>query len=655
MEQDKTNMYACLIEWLQIFNGSEEQYTANALSDGFIFAKSLNQIDSSYFSEEKLLSKIKQDANSNWRLKVSNLRKILDALYDYYSDVMGINLTDQLKPDVNKIGEKCDKKDIGKLVQLILGCAVNCTDKEQYITQIMELEEELQRNIMRAIQDIEYIWQNVSPPKTSMSLSMDIKQITEERDALAQRCHESDMQISTLLEDKTTLMQEMAKLQQLVDRYENPDMTIGDDGTSLGPAVVGSARYNELRKQVASLKEDLLQAETAKDDLKMKCIQSEKEIIILQAKIEDLTHYQIEVASLRDEIDALKESNEKAKLFEKQLEVYKKKMEDYNDLKRQLKTLEERSAQYAAENRDFESTTKDKVKLKGQLDLYKKEIDDLNERLDTELQKIMRYEYDIQNLNSKLTSAQRERDALRLERDQLKDTVDELRCDQNSEFSGKTVSSELGVPAAFREKMERLDAENKALRTANGGQTALIDLLAEANTRADKLREQLKDANQKILHLQDASSTEMGTDESSEEKLEKDSSSNAALLASLQAKIANLESTVSLKNHDLTAAEVRYKKLLEKAKEVIKTVDQNGTVDELLSDKSPDSEVRSSASMSQLEERLMASAYYNLGISCQRDAVDARVALLNSPGQSFLARQRQPAPRKPLIATSRKQ
>lgn len=651
MEQDKANMYACLIEWLQIFNGSEEQYSATTLSDGFIFAKSLHQIDSNYFSDQKFLSKIKQDAD-NWRLKVSNLRKIVDALFDYYSDVVGINLTEELKPDVNKIGDKNDKKEIGKLVQLILGCAVNCVDKEKYITQIMELEEELQRNIMRAIQDIEYIWQNVSPPKTSMSLSMDVKQLTEERDALAQRCHESDMQISSLLEDKSTLMQEMAKLQQLIDKYENPDMAIGDDGTSLGPAVVGSARYNDLRKQVASLKEDLLQAETAKDDLKMKCIQSEKEIIILQAKIEDLSHYQVEVASLRDEIDALKESNEKAKLFEKQLEVYKKKMEDYNDLKRQLKTLEERSAQYAAENRDFESTTKDKVKLKGQLDLYKKEIDELNERLDAELNKITKYEYDVQNLNSKLTAVQRERDTLRVERDQLVETLDELRCDQNSEFSGKTVSSELGVTPAVREKLERLEAENKALRSTTGGQTALADLLADANTRADKLREQLKDANQKILQLQDGNNSEVGGSTSSEDKGEKDS--NSALISSLHAKIANLESTVSTQNRDLTAADVRYKKLLEKAKEVIKSVDQNGTVDELFSEKSSDSDVRPQATMSQLEERLMATAYYNLGVNCQRDAVDARLALINSPGQSFLARQRQPAARKPMVANVRK-
>lgn len=51
--------------------------------------------------------------------------------------------------------------------------------------------------------------------------------------------------------------------------------------------------------------------------------------------------------------------------------------------------------------------------------------------------------------------------------------------------------------------------------------------------------------------------------------------------------------------------------------------------------------------MGPVEEQLMASAYYKLAMSCHRDAMDARLALLNGAGQSFLNRQRQPAARKP--------
>lgn len=47
-----------------------------------------------------------------------------------------------------------------------------------------------------------------------------------------------------------------------------------------------------------------------------------------------------------------------------------------------------------------------------------------------------------------------------------------------------------------------------------------------------------------------------------------------------------------------------------------------------------------------VEERLMATAFYRLSVACHRDAMEARLALLNGAGQSFLNRQRQPAARK---------
>ena len=42
----------------------------------------------------------------------------------------------------------------GRLIQLILGCAVNCDAKQQYIEGIMNMEESLQQLIMQAIQEL---------------------------------------------------------------------------------------------------------------------------------------------------------------------------------------------------------------------------------------------------------------------------------------------------------------------------------------------------------------------------------------------------------------------------------------------------------------------------------------------------------------------
>ena len=48
-------------------------------------------------------------------------------------------------------------KELGRLLQLILGCAVNCDDKHEYIQRIMGMEESLQHVVMMAIQEVRTI------------------------------------------------------------------------------------------------------------------------------------------------------------------------------------------------------------------------------------------------------------------------------------------------------------------------------------------------------------------------------------------------------------------------------------------------------------------------------------------------------------------
>lgn len=210
------------------------------------------------------------------------------------------------------------------------------------------------------------------------------------------------------------------------------------------------------------------------------------------------------MAQLKDELDALREANDKLKVSETLISTYKKKMEDYSDLKRQLKMLEERSAEYVQQNLHQEENVKKLSALKGQVELYKKEIQELHTRLDAEINKSVKNEFELSNANAKLTAMQREKEALIVERDGLLETCDQLKCERGiagaSDLSGNAISNELTSPA-LHEKIKRLEVENKALREGQGGQTALAQLLDDANQRSEKIREQLKVANQKILTL----------------------------------------------------------------------------------------------------------------------------------------------------------
>lgn len=557
---------------------------------------------------------------------------------------MDVSLDANLKPEVMKIAELNDVVELEKLLKLILGLAVNCNDKQNYITQIMEMEENVQQNIMKALQDIENIGGSASA-RNSLNLQNDIK---DDREQLAQKCHEKENQIAIMIVEKNSMQQEIQKLQMLLERYENPAV-IGDDGASLGNPIQGSVRYNELRKQVDNLKNDLMLSETVKEDLKMKSNQQEKEIQFFQVKMDELTKASSELSQIKDEVDILREASEKSKIYETQLATYKKKLEDYNDLKRQVKQYEDRAAEYLKQNIQYEDEAKKYSGLKGQMELYKKELEELHTKLDSEMQKTVKAEFDLQVMQTKISGLQRERDNLLAQRDSLQEKVDELRCNQSGDDDSTNISREL-LGDSYKEKVTRLEAENKALREGQGGQTALSDLLNDANQRNEKLREQLKTSNQKILLLtsQNVSDDEKNTNgivelrelcETREHLLEEAQSQ----ITSSHTRARQLEASLEAKSQELSALEMKYRKCVEKAKEVIKGLDPR-----MLGDmEGASAEVPEPDNMSVMESRLIASAFYRMAMNVQRDTVDSRLASL-SQGQSFMARQRQPAARKNL-------
>lgn len=107
-----------LIKWLQTLIPNK---TRNVLeiSDGVAMLQALVQIAPEHF--RVLEPKIKTDVGSIWRVKVSNLKKIVEGLLEYYQDVLNLQVLDVGRPDVVKIGETSDLIQLGKLLRLILG------------------------------------------------------------------------------------------------------------------------------------------------------------------------------------------------------------------------------------------------------------------------------------------------------------------------------------------------------------------------------------------------------------------------------------------------------------------------------------------------------------------------------------------------------
>ncbi|XP_035245609.1 protein Hook homolog 3 isoform X4 [Anguilla anguilla] len=692
---DRVELCESLLTWIQTFGVEAPCKTVEDLTSGVVMAQVLQKIDIVYFNDS-WISRIKSEVGDNWRLKVSNLKKILKGILDYNHEVLGQQINDFTLPDVTLIGEHSDAAELGRMLQLILGCAVNCEQKQEYIQTIMMMEESVQHVVMTAIQELMSKETPVMAGNESyVDLDRQLKKTVEDlndalatKEEIAQRCHELDMQVAALQEEKGSLL---AENQVLMERLNQSD-SMEDLNSPAG------RRHLQLQTQLEQLQEETFRLEASKDDYRIRCEELDKEIVELRGQNEELTSLADEAQSLKDEMDVLRHSSDKVSKLEGMVESYKKKLEDLGDLRRQVKLLEEKNTLYMQNTVSLEEELRKANTAKGQLETYKRQVVELQNRLSEESKKADKMEFEYKRLKEKVDSLQKEKDRLRTERESLKETIEELRCVKAQEDQltpglvplGSSEASDLlaaeSVTPEIREKLIRLQHENKMLKLNQEGSdnekiALLQSLLEDANSRKNELETENRLANQRLLEGQSQveelqkSLQEQGSkaDDSiilkkkCEEHLEKlrevssELQKKSAVIEDLEPKYnqssqkaEELEEALKKKDEEMKQMEERYKKYLEKAKSVIRTLDpkQNqGSAPEVQALKnqlqerermlhSLEKEYDKTKTQRDQEEKLIVSAWYNMGMALQKKAAEDRLASTGS-GQSFLARQRQ--------------
>lgn len=197
---DKSELCDILIKWLRTFEIETKYKSVSDLTDGVVLSEILNQIAPEWFTAV-WMTKIKTDTGGNWRIKMSNLKKILEKVLDYYQEAFSQTVSSSVKPDISKIVEMNDAGEMGRMLQLVLGCAVNCNNKQEYIKRILDMEESEQRAMMECIQELD----SGGALSFSASLSLDphvehlVSQLNAAnlaRERAEQRCHELDLQVN---------------------------------------------------------------------------------------------------------------------------------------------------------------------------------------------------------------------------------------------------------------------------------------------------------------------------------------------------------------------------------------------------------------------------------------------------------------------------
>ncbi|XP_070272340.1 protein Hook homolog 2 isoform X3 [Myotis yumanensis] len=625
---------------------------------------------------------------------VSNLKIILQSLVEYSQDVLGHPVLEQHLPDVSLIGQFSDPGELGKLLQLVLGCAISCEKKQEHIQRIMTLEESVQHEVMAAIQELmnkdtpDAVSQETYGNFDSQSRRYYfLSEEADEGDELRQRCLDLERQLVLLSEEKQSLAQENAVLRQRVGQPEG-EVAMG----------LTAKKLLLLQSQLEQLQEENFRLESSREDDHLRCVELEREVTELQQRNQALTSLAQEAQALKDEMDELRQSSERAGQLEATLSSCRSRLGELRELRRQVRQLEERNAGHAERTRQLEEELRRAGSLRAQLEAQRLQVQELQSQQQEEAMKAEKWLFECRNLEEKYESVTKEKERLLAERDSLREANEELRCAQLQPRGPSQADPSLDptspavenlaaeiLPAELRETLLQLQGENRRLCQQEAAdrerQEELQRHLEEANRARHQLetqhrlnQQQLLDLRVQVEDLQKALKEQGGKSEDPallkrklEEHLQKLHEADLELQrkreyieeleppsdGSTDRRIEELQDSLQKKDADLRAMEERYRRYVDKARTVIQTLEPKqrppgGVPPELhtLRTQLREREVRirhlemdfeKNRSQREQEEKLLISAWYNMGMALQQRAGEERAP---AHAQSFLAQQR---------------
>ncbi|XP_074023717.1 protein Hook homolog 2 [Numenius arquata] len=485
-----------LLTWLQTFGPPSPCASPQDLASGVALAHVLHSIDASWFNET-WLGRIRDDAEENWRLKVSNLRKVLQSVLEYWQDVLGQAVAERHVPDVVLAAQRADPEQLGKLVRLVLGCAVSCERREEHIQRIMTLEESVQHVVMTAIQEL-----LDKEPSETMAVetygNFDtqsrryyfLSEEPEEVGGSQRRCLELEQQVAALLEEKGSLAEENRAL-----REEKAQLEADATGAAAKKLLL-------LQTQVEQLQEENYRLESGKEELRARCSRLEQEARGLQARAEELSDLAGEARALRDEMDVLRASSARAGRLEAAVATYRGRAAAAGELRRWVRALEERHAAQLRRAQQLQTQLGRAQAGCAQLEAARRQVEELSGQQAEAALKAERWRGELRSLQERFEALNQEKERLLEERDALREANEELRCAQVQQSclrqadavleEGTAPAANLAaeiLPAELRETVARLRQENRRLQA----QEATLRL------QRDQLQRQLRDAEQQRL------------------------------------------------------------------------------------------------------------------------------------------------------------
>jgi len=603
-------------EWIKTFESCKNLTNLSELSDGIKIASVLRQISPSNFTEE-WSSKLKPDPE-NWRLRVSNLKKVLDKINDYYDNLMP-NYPTIEAPDLTKIGKDNDDMELARLIQLVLGIAVNCEQKHQYIGNITKLDLSIQQNLMEAIQqlmsannqqqstvDNNYAHTNGQTTTTTatnhttifldsfnlnesnfhlqeqfLKTMENLRLTNEKKEAILQQNYELNKRLIDEQNEKLSLQNEYEKL---LDKYNSLNAR-RDELNEEESDIFKNRHVIKLQRRIEQLEKEMIMLENQKEENLIKLELVEKEVLQLRLLNESLQRKAKETQFLQDELDVHKHSQDKILKYEQKLDIYQKKIEEFANLKREFNLLEKKNLELMTKNLELEEELKKPSIFKQQIQDYKKKIQELHQEIVEKTRNCDKLEFDLERQqekfdylnqeklmtekeNHELKSKLKQLDKNSISHLQLKDEVDSLQVNgQDEKLMKNCLNFEINeFSNDLKEKLTRVELENKLLKTRleETNQEAVLLLRTsyeDAKTRVNELEKDNRKLNRSIVELESKLNESNLTDLNQSSSSTAQSTSQFAKLRELEEQLRTKMKTISLFNNQIYDLEQKIRKL----------------------------------------------------------------------------------------------
>lgn len=446
------------------------------------------------------MQKLNYDAEINWRLKVSNLKKILKAVVEFLNEGIEDRISVQFLPNLQEIAEHENEESTFRLLQLILACAVNCDNKQTYIQTIMGMEETVQQAIMEAIQQL-------MSTRLSISDTMDYedrlcktveqyKALLIEKEKLAEQCKNLQQEVSNLQDEKSHQQSELNRFKtyfnslglnpailattsinstrisqssptssvvtattgvesiesdlnsintELLNQPASSISAIACSNNLVMSPTIANLRINHLQNQLSKLRDELYRTECDKEELKIQLTEITAQNLELKQKCTILTAKAEESIHLKDELDIAREEASNILRLSTTIEQLRKHADEVVSLRLRCSQLEtdnqicvQRLTELEQETR-LDGNIRSKVKAQARL-----QIEDAQFIANEAIKRAELAEDNLLKIRQELINVNREKECIFSELTRLKSCCEGLQsCAKTSNYGTSAMESQM--------------------------------------------------------------------------------------------------------------------------------------------------------------------------------------------------------------------